>query len=274
MALNASDNLIDTLVRFGLTQNQARLYLANLRTGCASVQVIAKAAGIAREDAYRLLPSMQNLGLITKYIGKPLCYEAVEPNEVISLLLAGKAKQLTELKQDAQEFVTHCPKKSDPFADEDFYSMVTNLDISVQKIIDAFKTTKYSYDVTSGYERFISRVNMPEKESQTKEMLKAVNRGVTVRLILDQPKNKQKIPLSRVSTSSGRALISHPNFNYKYIDTDNVGLFGIFDSRLIFIEMQQGPRVLLPQLWSNNKVLLGLGKAFFESAWKFSYNPE
>jgi len=36
----------------------------------------------------------------------------------------------------------------------------------------------------------------------------------------------------------------------------------------------QGSHVLLPQLWSNNKVLLGLGKTIFESAWESGFSSK
>jgi hypothetical protein len=141
-------------------------------------------------------------------------------------------------------------------------------------MVDTFRATKQSYDVTTGYERFITRMNMPEKSFQLTEMWNAANRGVIIRTIIDQPKNKHRIPLSKFKNPQAKALANHPNYQYRYIDTDNVGLFGIWDNKMIFIEMHQGPRVLLPQLWSNNEVLLGLGRALFENAWKFSYDPE
>jgi hypothetical protein len=115
---------------------------------------------------------------------------------------------------------------------------------------------------------------MPKKRLQTNEMYKAVQRGVKIRAVLDEPQSKEKLNKSLFAFPSSRALIKHENFEYKYLSSKHVGLLSIFDDNLIFIETQQGPKIIVPQLWSNNRVLLGLGKTCFEQAWNNAYYPE
>jgi sugar-specific transcriptional regulator TrmB len=273
--LTIKETQLSTLVQLGLTQNQAKIYLASQMTGRASVKAIAQNSKIGREDVYRVLPSLQCLGLIKKILGTPTFYEAVEPHEAMSLLISAKSQELSDLRKKALEFVANSPKSKKSLEQTDSFIMVSNIEMSIHMIAEAAKNAQKTWNFTSGYERFIIRQNMPKKLEQIKEMLKAVERGIIIRAVLDQPpKDKKKIPLSRLSFSISRALVSNPNFQYRYIDTKHVGLLGIFDDKLMFIETHQGPRVLLPQLWSNNEVLLGLGNNFFENAWKSSYNPK
>ena len=98
---------IDTLIHLGLTQNQARIYLANLHTGSATVKAIAQHAQIGREDVYRVLPSLQDLGLVKKCLGSPSIFEPVEPHEVLSLLITVKSDEMAKLRKEALEFVAH-----------------------------------------------------------------------------------------------------------------------------------------------------------------------
>ncbi|MBT0159006.1 hypothetical protein G4O51_03370 [Candidatus Bathyarchaeota archaeon A05DMB-2] len=52
------DKKIETLVRLGLTNNQARVYLSALQTRKASVKTISQSAKVGREDVYRIMPSL------------------------------------------------------------------------------------------------------------------------------------------------------------------------------------------------------------------------
>jgi sugar-specific transcriptional regulator TrmB len=270
-----SQSQIDTLIHLGLTHNQARIYCATLHLGCATVKAIAQCAQIGREDVYRVLPAMQDLGLLKKCIGSPTCYEPVVPHEVMSLLISNRANELAQLRKEALEFVAHCPRGKKKSEDEnEKFTMVSNVDLAINTLIDAIKNTKQLWLFTSGYERFIVRQNMPKKSKQIAEMLAALKRGVKIMGVLDQPKDRKKLPLSAFALKESRELVQHQNFEYRYVDSIHAALISIFDNHLMFIETQQGPKVILPQLWSNNQVLLALGNTFFEHAWQSSYIPE
>ena len=271
---NPLDERIRTLQGLGLTNNQAKIYLASLQTGCSTVKSIAHYAQIGREDVYRVLPSLQDLGLLKKHIGSPTLFEPVDPAEVVSLLLGNKMEELSELKAKALQFVEHCKNQSkDSFSDDSFV-MVTNVNIAINTLIDSIKKTSQSWIFTSGFDRFIVRQNMPKKQLQIKEMYNAVQRGVKIKAVLDQPNDRMKLQKVSFGNPISRAFIEHENFQYRYIDSQHAGLLSIFDDKLMFIETQQGPRVLIPQLWSNNRVLLALGRSFFDQAWNLAYEPE
>ncbi|MEX2723761.1 MAG: helix-turn-helix domain-containing protein [Candidatus Freyarchaeota archaeon] len=57
---------IQTLTDLGLTFLQAKTYLNLAKLGKANVQTIAKASNVARQDIYRIMPSLQKLGLAEK----------------------------------------------------------------------------------------------------------------------------------------------------------------------------------------------------------------
>lgn len=268
------DNRVEMLVGLGLTHNQARVYLSSLQTGCASVKLIAQFAQIGREDVYRIMPALQDLGLIRKHIGTPTLYEPVAPNEAMSILMGKKTGELSQLKSKVQLFLKNWRRIDKPIEKDESFILVTNFDIAIHMLVDAIRKTKKSWLFSTGYERFIIRQNMPKKCLQINEMYKAVQRGVKIQAVLDEPQSREKLPGSLFGFPSSRALIKHKNFEYKYLSSKHVGLLSIFDDNLIFIETQQGPRIIVPQLWSNNHVLLGLGKTCFDQAWNNAYFPE
>ncbi len=57
---------MDLLLGLGLTVNQAKVYLAILKLEKSSVSQIAKLSKVRREDVYRILPSLEILGLIER----------------------------------------------------------------------------------------------------------------------------------------------------------------------------------------------------------------
>ena len=94
------DDVIEGLRKFGLSTNQAKIYLAILRSGHASVSDISKATGIPREDIYRrILPKLESVGLVTRLLGSTIKVTAVPPESALGIL-SGKAEQMViEMKQ-------------------------------------------------------------------------------------------------------------------------------------------------------------------------------
>ena len=77
-----------SLKEFGLTQKEAEVYLAMLELGPASVQDIAKKAGVNRTTTYVMLEALQRRGLMSSFEkGKKLLFNAENPQRLMSLLV-------------------------------------------------------------------------------------------------------------------------------------------------------------------------------------------
>jgi hypothetical protein len=74
------------LVGLGLSGRQALVYLVLLRLGAAEVRAVADAAGVARQEVYRLLSELQQTGLVLKNLTIPTVYSAVAFPEAVKLL--------------------------------------------------------------------------------------------------------------------------------------------------------------------------------------------
>lgn len=75
-----------TLTDYGLTEKQAKVFLACLELGSASVQKISGRAGIARSTCYEILESLRRLGFVSTFLKKRgRYYSAEEPNKVIAI---------------------------------------------------------------------------------------------------------------------------------------------------------------------------------------------
>ncbi|MCZ2856768.1 MAG: hypothetical protein O2U62_06710, partial [Candidatus Bathyarchaeota archaeon] len=67
----SSEKNVEILTDFGLTGNQAKVYLAAARLRLASVGQISKVSKVRREDVYRILPKLEKMGLVERLLGKP-----------------------------------------------------------------------------------------------------------------------------------------------------------------------------------------------------------
>ena len=68
---------IDTLIKLGLTLNQARIYVAcSTARKPVTAKEISKLTDITRQDVYRILPALQKAGLLEKNITAPAMFKA------------------------------------------------------------------------------------------------------------------------------------------------------------------------------------------------------
>jgi sugar-specific transcriptional regulator TrmB len=79
--------LISTLQQIGLSENQAKIYLACLELGEATIKEIAQKSGIKRTTIYDFIEEMISSGIIQKTIkGKKKKFVAIEPEELKIIL--------------------------------------------------------------------------------------------------------------------------------------------------------------------------------------------
>jgi sugar-specific transcriptional regulator TrmB len=78
-------NLESVLQNSGLTEKQARIYLACLELGPSTVQKISTKANISRSTAYEVLDSLIKKGLVNTYLKKKVShFNAIDPEEYIN----------------------------------------------------------------------------------------------------------------------------------------------------------------------------------------------
>jgi HTH-type transcriptional regulator, sugar sensing transcriptional regulator len=96
-----NEQLVTHIEELGLSNKEARVYVANLMLGASSVQRIADQAGIKRVTAYVILESLIGLGLVSQSNkGKKTYFVAEDPNNLQRLL----DKRQQELQDQKQNF--------------------------------------------------------------------------------------------------------------------------------------------------------------------------
>ncbi|MCI4325242.1 MAG: hypothetical protein L3K00_05105 [Thermoplasmata archaeon] len=90
------EELVGSVARFGLTDREARLYLALLRKGRASARELAHEAGLDRVLGYRMLDALRARGVVEATAERPRRYAAVPPRALFERSLRERAAMLAQ----------------------------------------------------------------------------------------------------------------------------------------------------------------------------------
>ncbi|MDX1535253.1 MAG: helix-turn-helix domain-containing protein [Candidatus Spechtbacterales bacterium] len=103
---NQIKTLASKLEPLGLSDKQARVYVATLFLGSAPVQQIAKQADINRPTAYVILEELENMGLVSESTdAKKTVYIAEDP-EAITRWLEKKEIEIEAKKKSAKKLIS------------------------------------------------------------------------------------------------------------------------------------------------------------------------
>ena len=123
--MSSSEKNVEILLDFGLTRNQARVYLAIARLKLATVGQISKVSKVRREDVYRILPKLEKMGLVEKLMGKPSKIRATPVKEALSILIKHEEdtsrKRVSALKAQTETFLKHFARATDKRREHFFY---------------------------------------------------------------------------------------------------------------------------------------------------------
>jgi sugar-specific transcriptional regulator TrmB len=96
---------IDRLMKVGLTQYEARVYVALVRRDGSTPSEVARMAGVPRPRIYDVLESLVAKGLAALRPGGTAKYLAIAPAEAMERLIEAQRRQLGLLEADAQAAV-------------------------------------------------------------------------------------------------------------------------------------------------------------------------
>lgn len=154
------------IMEFGLTRNQAKVYVALLKLGVAPVIRISQLSNVRREEVYRVLGDLEKRGVVERIIGKPLKYKALPIDQALPGLLDQKRQEiewtLSNLEAKKQNLIetTKTLQKEAVLEEKEQIGFVSITDgnHALQKIADMIKRTKEEllmalsiYDLKYGY---------------------------------------------------------------------------------------------------------------------------
>ena len=119
------DKLREDLSKFGLTSNQAKVYIFLGKYGSKTAPEVCKALKLPRTETYHLLTTLQNKGIVAATFQHPIRFSALPLKKAVWVLvnsekervntLEKQEKSITELWNTIPEFTTTTEAKENRF---------------------------------------------------------------------------------------------------------------------------------------------------------------
>jgi sugar-specific transcriptional regulator TrmB len=252
---------VGVLTELGLSERQARVYLALLKAGSGGARIVAGLAGVPRQESYGLLTQLQRLGLARQNLTVPASYTATPFIEAARLLLERKTQELTAITLRANQITSNLNQNqpTQPI------TAPTTPKTSFGEIIEgedgkhyqtAIEQTQVSVWVISSWTRF--RHFSYRFETQFKAALK---RDVLLWFVAEKP------PSHSLPTWINPSL---PKYKFKLKTTPNPpdAAIAIFDGTQAAIAYDKNACITRGiDLWTTHPALVAMSEAYFFRVW-------
>ena len=94
------------LLQYGLTPNQAKVYLHLTKAGEKTASELSKNLKIPRTETYHLLNSLEQKGIIYSIFGKPSRFNSIPINDAMNILIDNEKKRIAELESKKKTIVS------------------------------------------------------------------------------------------------------------------------------------------------------------------------
>jgi len=246
---------------FGLTPNQAKVYITIARLKLAPVGQISKASKVRREDVYRILPKLEKMGLVEKLLGKPTKIRATPAEEALSILIKHEEDEargrVSALKAKTEMFLKNFAKEPRLEVEEANFALLSNRESVLSKMLTMMKNAEKEFDIVFSRGQIMQFVH-----AFTEQLKKSMKKGVKIRVVSELPDYEDSIPMvieERLSPGN--------SFDLRYGDMPS-GHYVIVDFKEALISTStEGNMAENPCLWTNSDSLVGVFQGNFENLW-------
>jgi sugar-specific transcriptional regulator TrmB len=251
-------NEIDALTDFGLTATQAKAYLCLNFIGPSNASNLAKYSKIPRQDIYRVLNELFEIGIIEKVVKMPNEFKAIPTDKCIALLVKRRNRKTKEFRKTAIENLSL--KK---------YAMKQNTETNSSTIIVQKEESVLlkAEELLSSASKSVFVLSPPQKLypwifEHSLFFEKALKKSVQINIITFLENGNTKVP------EIFEKFLCYDFFEMRFIPKIPAVSFGLYDNKKIIFEMEVNNGYLESQaLVSDNPCLIELALACFKSEW-------
>lgn len=265
--------MLEKLRSFGLTKYEADVYLTLLRFGSADANLITSTSGVPLGRIYGILSSLQEKKIIHAQETRPRKFAAVEPGTALKYLLDAQRFKLQQASLGLCEIAAELEMellgiKPSP-KNKQFWTAALGSEEALDIIIEQINQVNQEMCVTIGYPEF-SKYLPPgntEKNDTKKAMLRALERGVNFRMLIDMGINCQDIPGDETVKSIFKYL--GKNLNCRVISFTST-LFDVIDNERINLKISNpvNKEELFAIVHVRDKKLAAEMKNHFDDMWE------
>jgi sugar-specific transcriptional regulator TrmB len=239
--------------------NQAKIYLCLLQFGKATGKDISIAAKVARQDVYRILSELQDIGLVEKHVAVPTLFSSVSIEDCLSILIKHKNNEIVLLQDKAEKLIDSF--RTDNVErlphEEARLTLLTEREAVMLRGGREVTKAQTNIEYVTTLDLFIRR-NLYFMDI----INQALKKGVVFQTVTQKPQTNCTIP------KNVQKLLAKKHFQVRFIDSYPDANVGIFDGKLMFTSISNiMENAEYTRIWSDNPSLVALAKGYFEKLW-------
>ena len=240
------EKLVKDLRQFGLSEYEAKAYLALAIHGPLPASSLSNFSKIPQSKIYEILKSLVSKSLAEYWNGRPIRYKAVQPNFALNKLIDTKKSNINSLTELSNSLVD----KLKPVEKEEheIWSSAGKRSFLEKASEMILKAKKIGFSTTARFSRY------PILDDA---YLKALKRGVKIRVLgiaeMDAPKNAR----ARWYVNKGAKV--------KILPMDTKPIIGLIDKKEVCVRV--GNTTHPDFFWSNNPALINIFGKYFRELW-------
>jgi sugar-specific transcriptional regulator TrmB len=257
------DEDIETLKRLGLTLLQAKTYLALSIIGSATMSTISKFSNLARQDVYRVMPILQENGLVEKVLKRPSTYTALPIKEGLSLLLQQRKDDYAALQKKALALVDRIQenKENKPPNEEDEtqFAIIYDQALLFQKFEKHNTKAQKSIDVSGAWSNMKWLISLCNCVDDLFTL--AMKKGVRIRILAENRGEDFDVD-KNIESMSKKSL-----FEVRFMPAPMPMKLVLYDAKEAYTSISLSHQTDLPMMWSNNPSFVRIMTNQFDEFW-------
>ncbi|MGB9914780.1 MAG: TrmB family transcriptional regulator [Candidatus Bathyarchaeales archaeon] len=245
----------------GLTNNQAKVYLALLDAGPSKVSDITNATGITRPNLYPILEKLQRFGIIEKILTTHARYKAIPLKEAVELLMETRTLEYEKAKVAAELICALSQREQEVRSVKEInaqFILIPEGKTLLNRIAAAIEAAEHSIEIAVSWRRFVQGVTIAFAES----LEKIGKKKLKIRAITEKPP-KHESTVKVIETFKEKT-----NGDIRFLFQKLPATFGVYDKKEVFVvSITEADLRAAPALWSNSKPLISLVSGYFEYLW-------
>jgi len=260
---SAASKIQGELVKFGLTPNEAKVYIYLAKYGHRRAVEIARSVSIPRTETYHLLSSLQNKGLVTATFQHPIKFAAEPFDKALNILIdieKGRLRAFEKKEKDLLGLWDSIPdfKMEDDNSDQEKFQILEGQAQVYSRAI--YMRTKAQQEVlVLGHEKDYLKLYHYDFMDGLNELM---NVGVTVKLLATFSSNSLEM-FERVNSNAIKQIPNNVNVPFCFVMTDRSEL-------LFFIKNDAAKNKGILAMWTDCKPFIEAMHILFSELWKNS----
>jgi sugar-specific transcriptional regulator TrmB len=110
LILPEEEEVMPLLMDYGLTEEEARMYVGVLRIGTGKVSEISHFTNTDRVKGYKILENLRSEGYVTSTLSSPILFSANDPKTVFDSILMKKKSGFQRLEKNQNRLIENLEK--------------------------------------------------------------------------------------------------------------------------------------------------------------------